>query len=314
MPRDAGRRGDPPPPPPPLGVPVVDDHCHLGLAHPAADPAAAAAGPAAGDASTSSTSSTASRPVGRPLGLDEALARAAAAGVDRIVTVGTDVESSRWAVRAAHEHREVVAAVAVHPNEAPGLAAAGRLDEALAEIDALAADPRCRAVGETGLDWFRTDRADAAAVAAQRRSFAAHVEIARRHGKALQIHDRDAHADVLDLLDEVGAPEHTVLHCFSGDAAFARACADRGHVLSFAGNLTFANADALRAAAAVTPLDQLQVETDAPFLTPVPHRGQPNASYLVPLTVRCLAAVTGTEIDALASALHATTRRVYGDW
>lgn len=299
MARDAGRRGDPPPPPEPLAIPVVDDHCHLDLAHPAGEPQDD------GDSAGSGA---------QPLGLDEALARAAAAGIDRIVTVGTDVESSRWSVRAAHEHPQVVAAVALHPNEAPRLAAAGRLDDALAAIDALAADPRCRAVGETGLDWFRTDRADPAAVAAQRRSFAAHVEMARRHGKALQIHDREAHADVLDLLDEVGAPEHVVLHCFSGDAAFARACADRGYVLSFAGNLTFGNADALRAAAAVTPVDQLQVETDAPFLTPIPYRGRPNASYLVPLTVRRLAEVTGSEIDALATTLTATTRRLYGDW
>jgi TatD DNase family protein len=292
--RDAGRRGDPPPRPEPLAVPVVDDHCHLDLAHPDA---------AAGDDEAS-----------RPLTLDAALAAAAACGIDRIVTVGTDVESSRWAVRASHDHANVVAAVALHPNEAPRLAATGELDDALAVIDGLAADPRVRAIGETGLDWFRTDDADPAAVAAQRRSFAAHVEIARRHGKTLQIHDRNAHADVLDLLDEVGAPPHTVLHCFSGDAAFARACVDRGYVLSFAGNLTFGNADSLRAAAAVTPVDQLQVETDAPFLTPMPYRGRPNASYLIPLTLRRLAEVTGSEIDALAAAVNRTTQTLYGDW
>lgn len=295
MARDAGRRGDPPPPPEPLTVPVVDDHCHLDLAHP---------GPDEADEDGAA----------RTLGLAAALAAASAAGIDRIVTVGTDVASSRWAVQAAHSDDRVVAAVALHPNEAPGLAATGQLEAALAEIDSLAADPRVRAIGETGLDWFRTDPAEPAAAAAQRYSFAAHLDIARRRGLAVQIHDREAHADVLDVLDEVGVPPHTVLHCFSGDAAFARVCAHRGYVLSFAGNLTFGNADALRAAAAVTPIDQLQVETDAPFLTPMPYRGRPNASYLVPWTLRALARVTGRDIEELAHALNRTTRTVYGDW
>ncbi len=292
MSRSAGRRGDPPPAPDPLPIPVADGHCHLDLAH-------------AGNPDTPQ----------QALDLGAALDRAVAVGIDRVVTVGTDLASSAWSMRCAQQDRRVVAAVALHPNEAPLLAAHGQLDDALAQIDALAgSDARVRAVGETGLDRFRTDHADAAAAGAQRESFATHIRIANRHGLTLQIHDRDAHAEVLDVLDEIGAPQRTVLHCFSGDAGFARACVERGYVLSFAGNLTFGNADALRAAAAVTPIDQLQVETDAPFLTPMPYRGRPNASYLIPLTVRRLAEVKQVDVDELCAALSATADRLYGPW
>lgn len=292
MSRTSGRRGGAPPAPEPLTVPVADDHCHLDLAH--GDPE--------------------STPEGA-LGVVEALDRAASAGIDRILTVGTDLASSTWSVRCAEQQPRVLAAVALHPNEAPLLAARGELDDALAGIDRLAgSSPRVRAVGETGLDRFRTDHDDRAAATAQRDSFAAHIEIARRRGLVLQIHDRDAHPEILDVLDRVGAPEQVVLHCFSGDAGFARACVDRGYVLSFAGNVTFANAEDLRAAAAVTPVGQLQVETDAPFLTPVPYRGRPNASYLVPLTVRRLAEVKQMDVDQLCTALSATAERLYGPW
>jgi TatD DNase family protein len=196
----------------------------------------------------------------------------------------------------------------VHPNEAgAGLAD----DDALAEIDRLAALPRVRAVGETGLDRFRTGPEG---WAAQEASFRAHVRIAKEHGAALVVHDRDAHQEVLRVLDDEGAPEHVVMHCFSGDAAFASACVQRGYVLSFAGTLTFGSAGSLREAAALTPLDQLLVETDAPFLTPVPYRGRPNASRLVPHTVRALAEVTGVEPARLCDALTRTAERVFGPW
>ncbi|MSW65330.1 MAG: AraC family transcriptional regulator, partial [Actinobacteria bacterium] len=183
--------------------------------------------------------------------------------------------------------------------------------EARAEIDRLAALPRVRAVGETGLDRFRTGPEG---WDAQEASFRAHIAIAKRHGIALVIHDRDAHPEILRVLDDVGLPEHTVFHCFSGDAAFARQCLDRGAVLSFAGTLTFGNAGYLREAAALAPADQLLVETDSPFLTPVPHRGRPNASRLVPHTVRALAEVTGIELPALCDQLTATAERVFGSW
>ncbi len=238
----------------------------------------------------------------------DALALAAAAGVDRLVQVGVDVPSSRWGVRVAEEHPGVVATVALHPNDAPRLA---DLDGALREIERLAAHPRVRGIGETGLDYFRTGEDGRKA---QHESFRAHIAIAKRHGKTLVIHDRDAHDDILRVLDEEGAPDQVVMHCFSGDESFARECLDRGFLLSFAGTLTFGNARQLRAAAAITPLDGLLVETDAPFLTPTPFRGRPNASYLIPLTVRALAEVTGHDLDALCAALSANGTRAFGDW
>jgi TatD DNase family protein len=208
----------------------------------------------------------------------------------------------------AARHRAVVATVAVHPNEAPRLA---DLDAALREIEALAALDRVRGVGETGLDTFRTGQDGRAA---QEASFRAHIGIAQRYGKPLVIHDREAHAAVLRVLDEEGAPDTVVMHCFSGDADFAAECVRRGFLLSFAGTVTFANAGALREAATVTPLDQILVETDAPYLTPMPYRGRPNASYLVPLTVRALAEVKGVDVEELAAALSANGERVFGPW
>jgi TatD DNase family protein len=166
-------------------------------------------------------------------------------------------------------------------------------------------------VGETGLDRYRTGPDG---WAAQEASFRAHVRMAKRHGLALVVHDRDAHDEILRVVDDEGAPEHVVMHCFSGDAAFATACVERGFVLSFAGTLTFANAAYLREAAALTPVEQLLVETDSPFLTPVPFRGRPNASRLVPHTVRALAEVTGVELEELCAHLTATAERVFGSW
>ena len=217
----------------------------------------------------------------------EAIDAAVAVGVRRIVQIGCDLRRATWAVEAARTHPEVVAGVALHPNEAPRLAAAGGLDAALAAIGELAAvHPRVRAVGETGLDHYRTGPEGRAAQVA---SFAAHIDLAKRLGKTLVIHDRDAHQEVLDVLDAEGAPERWVMHCFSGDAGFARACLDRGAYFSFAGTVTFKNAAPLRNALVVTPTDRLLVETDAPYLTPHPYRGRTNASYLVPMTVRAMA-------------------------
>jgi TatD DNase family protein len=276
-----------PPAPEPLPLPVVDDHCHLDIPASSRDEAAEE----------------------RSLGV--ALAAAAAVNVPRAVQVGYDVESSRWSVEAAASHPQLLAGVAIHPNEAPRLAVRGRLDAAYAEIEALAAHPRVRVIGETGLDTYRTGPDGATA---QEESFRRHIDLAKRTGKALQIHDRDAHADVLRILAEEGAPERTVLHCFSGDAEMARECVRRGYVLSIAGTVTFGNAKALREAVAVAPLELLQVETDAPYLTPTPHRGRPNGSYLVPLTVRAVAETRGCDVAELCLALAATAERLYGPW
>ena len=271
-----------PPPPEPLPMPVADTHCHLDLADET-----------------------------EPWPVEEALAAASAVGVPRVVQVGCNREGARWAVECAAAYDAVVATVALHPNEAPRLGRRGELDEALAEVDELAARPRVRAVGETGLDYFRTGP-DGRQL--QESSFRTHIAMAKKHGKALVIHDRDAHADVLRVLDEEGAPDVTVFHCFSGDSAMARHCAERGWYLSFAGTVTFKNADPLRDALAATPLERLLVETDAPYLTPSPYRGRPNASYLVPLTVRAMAEVLRVPDERLCAALADNTGRAFGTW
>ena len=232
-------------------------------------------------------------------------------GVDRVVQVGVDLASSRWSARLAREHAGVLAAVALHPNEAPALCKSGELDEALRVIEALAREERVRAIGETGLDTYRTGEEGRDA---QEVSFRAHIAIAKATGRALVIHDRDAHEDVLRVLIEEGAPERVVLHCFSGDERFAAECVRRGYMLSFAGTVTFKNAAYLREAARLTPLDQLLVETDAPFLTPMPYRGRPNAPYLVPLTVRSLAATLGRDLDEVCASISANGERVFGPW
>jgi TatD DNase family protein len=266
------RNGEPPPLPDPLPAPVFDSHCHL-------------------DA----------------MGVDigQSLAAARSVGVVRVVTVGDTLESSRWCATTAATHDEVMAAVAVHPNEVGGI------DEStwdgLAELAAL---PQVRAVGETGLDFYR----DRVAPAEQEAAFRRHIALAKEVGKALVIHDRDAHDAVLRVLDEEGAPEWTVFHCFSGEVEMARKCVKAGYVLSFAGALTFKNAGTLREAAAVVPLDQMLVETDAPFLTPAPYRGRPNAPYLVPLTVRALASVKSVHIEQLCEDVTRTGERVFGAW
>lgn len=236
------------------------------------------------------------------------IAAATRVGVDRFVQVGVDVDSSNWAATLAASERAVLATVALHPNEAPRLS---DLDGALSAIAELAQHDRVRGVGETGLDYFRTS---GPGLAAQERSFRAHIALAKRVDKALVVHDRDAHADILRVLDDEGAPPTVVMHCFSGDAAFAAACVERGFLLSFAGTVTFKNAPHLREAAALTPPSQILVETDAPYLTPMPHRGKPNSSYLIPLTVRALAEVKGMPLDELCQAISANGERAFGPW
>jgi TatD DNase family protein len=252
-------------------VPALDSHCHLDLME---------------------------------VDVATAVEQATAVGIARMVTVGIDLATSQWQVDLATLHDEVYAAVAVHPNEVL------RADEGAWEgIASLASDPKVVAVGETGLDHFRTGPDG---WKAQEESFRRHIAIAKSAGKALVIHDRDAHDDCLRVLDDEGAPDNVVFHCFSGDADFANRCADHGYLMSFAGNLTFANAQALRDAAAAAPLDLLLVETDAPFLTPMPFRGRPNAPYLVPLTVRALADVRGIDEAEMAAAVTANAARVFG--
>lgn len=241
----------------------------------------------------------------------EHLDRASSVGVRGVVQVGGDLESSRWSAEVAAREPRVLAAVALHPNEAPRYAASGQLHEALAEIDELASRPRVRAVGETGLDYFRTEGDD---LRFQHESFEAHIYIAKKHGIALQIHDRDAHDDVIETLLRVGAPEHTVFHCFSGDAAMARVAADHGWYLSFAGTVTFKNAGYLREALEVIPRARILIETDAPYLTPHPLRGRPNAPYLIPITLRAMAAHLETDVTMLAAQITSNTEQVYGTW
>ena len=265
--------------PEPLAVPVYDNHCHLEIED------------------------------GEGMSLDEQLLRAGEVGVAGVVQAGGDIDSSRWSAWAAASHPRVLAAVAIHPNEAPAYAEQGMLDEAIAVIDELAALPRVRAIGETGLDFFRTE---GEGLPAQFESFEEHIALAKKHGIAMQIHDRDAHEAVLETLERVGAPERTVFHCFSGDADMARIAADRGYWLSFAGNVTFKNAQNLRDALAVTPRERILVETDAPFLTPTPFRGRPNAPYLVPVTVRFMAEELGLDLDEFCAQVASNTLAVYG--
>jgi len=266
-----------PPTPEPLPLPVADSHCHLDIAD------------------------------GEWLETRAAIDLARSVNVTRIVQIGCDLPGARWAVAAAAEHPELIAGVALHPNEAPRVE---DLDAAVAEIEALAgAHDKVRAVGETGLDHFRTGEEGRAV---QQESFRRHIDLAKRLDKTLVIHDRDAHDEVLRIVDEEGAPDRWVMHCFSGDVDVARACLDRGAHLSFAGTVTFKNAASLRNALVITPLDRILVETDAPYLTPIPFRGRPNASYLVPHTVRAMAEVRGDDLGGLCLAINDNTERAFG--
>jgi TatD DNase family protein len=266
------------PPPEPLPAEALDSHCHLEM-------------------------------VDRPV--DEVMAAARAAGITRVVTIGTDLASSNWAAQCAYGHADVYAAVAVHPNETVAAASfPAQREEVLAQISELALLERVRAIGETGLDYYR----EYASPVVQRDWFRAHIAIARQARKALVIHDRDAHQDVLDILEAEDPPEKVIFHCFSGDAAMAKHCAEAGYVMSFAGNITFKNAGALREAAAAAPVELLLVETDAPFLTPVPYRGKPNSPAMVAHTVRALADIKQIGVADLCAQLTATGERMFGPW
>jgi TatD DNase family protein len=309
-----------PPAPQPLPHPVVDGHTHLDHARHGED---------AVDVAT-------------------ALREAGEVGVTRMVQIGCDLEAARWTVDAVEQHRQLLGGVALHPTEASeivchttdlegdalddvepqggstaasgdrlpgnGSAASGwaALDAAFAEIEKLAGHPRIRVVGETGLDHYWIS--DSAGRYAQEVSFRRHIDLAKRLGKVLQIHDRDAHDDVLRVLHDAGAPERTVFHCFSGDVGMARHCAEQGWYLSFAGTLTFKNAVPLREALQAVPLEQVLVETDAPYLAPAPYRGKTNAGYLVPLTVRCMAEVLDRDLVEVCAVLDETSTRLYGPW
>lgn len=271
-----------PPAPKPLRTPVYDNHTHLEIAD--------------GE---------------NPLPPEVSLDMAVSVGIAGVVQVGTDLETSQWSADLADRDARVLAAVAIHPNEAPRLHDRGLLDDHIDGIAALASRDRVRAIGETGLDFFRTDEDGREP---QLRSFEAHIDIAKQHGLALQIHDRDAHGAVIDTLLRVGAPERTVLHCFSGDAEFARICADNGWFMSFAGTVTFGNATGIREALTIAPRDRILVETDAPFLTPTPFRGRPNSSYMIPYTLRFMAEHLDVDVDELAVDIARNTESVYGSW
>ncbi|MBP2411576.1 TatD DNase family protein [Arthrobacter stackebrandtii] len=268
------------PAPEPLPVPVYDNHTHFDF----------------GDS---------------PVDLAAALDAAEAVGVAGAVQVGCDLPSSRFTVAAVDADPRVLGAVAIHPNDAPELAAAGALEDALAEIDSMAAHPRIRAIGETGLDYFRTGEEGRAA---QHHSFRSHLEMAKARDLALQIHCRDAHEDVLAVLAEVGAPSRLVFHCFSGDAELAQICNENGWYMSFAGTTTFKNAQNLRDALAVADPALVLAETDAPFLTPHPFRGRVNASYMLPYTVQYMAQMKEIELSEMCLQLSKNTRAVYGSW
>jgi TatD DNase family protein len=235
------------------------------------------------------------------------LADAAAVGIDRVVQVGYSAEQSIWSVKCAESFvGQVVAAVALHPNEAPVVE---DLEKDLKIIEELAANPRVRAIGETGLDFFRTpeELRDK-----QKYSFARHIKIAKQHNKALVIHDRDSHRDVLDLLIKEGAPEKTIFHCYSGDAQMAKECIANKYILSFAGTVTFKNAPELREAVVLVPIDQILVETDSPFLAPMPNRGALNTPAQIPNTLRLMADLRGESVDYLAGAISENAERIFG--
>ena len=273
---------EPAPLPEPLPVPTVDAHAHIEIVTDAAP------------------DSDAVRKV-----LDDAKS----VNVDRIVQVGYSAEQSQWCVDMANAFPgRVLAAVALHPNEAPIVK---DLEADWAIIEKLAQEPRVRAIGETGLDYFRTPPE---LRSRQQESFKWHIDLAKRTKKALVIHDRDSHEDVLSVLREVGAPEKTVFHCFSGDVEMAKICIDRGYILSFAGTMTFKNAPALREAVKLVPHDQLLVETDSPFLAPAPHRGALNTPAQIATIVRAMAAERDEDVAELATALSQNAERIFGSF
>ena len=267
-----------PPPDPPRLSPLIDAHTHLDAcgANDAAD-------------------------------VHAIVDRAAAVGVTAVITIADDLESARWATRAADWDPRVYAAVALHPTRADALS-----DDARAEIERLAAHPRVVSIGETGMDLFWPGKLEGCAdPAVQREAFAWHIDLAKRTGKPLMIHNRDADAEVLDVLRSEGAPETVIFHCFSSGAGLARACADAGWLVSLSGTVSFKNARELREAVPLVPTEQLLVETDAPFLTPHPYRGAPNAPYCLPYTVRSLAELIERAAEEVAEITTGNARRAY---
>lgn len=278
--RDLDRQ--PAPLPDALPVPCIDSHAHLEIV----------------------TNTDPDHPE-----IKRVLDEAASVGINRVVQVGYSAEQSEWSVRCAEKwNTQVLAAVALHPNEAPVVE---DLEKDLAVIDRLASHPRVRAIGETGLDFFRTEPA---LQDRQIYSFKRHIEIAKRHKKALVIHDRDAHRAVLDVLDSEGAPDTTIFHCYSGDAEMASECIEKGYVLSFAGTVTFKNAPQLREAVKLVPPTQLLVETDSPFLAPMPHRGSLNTPAQIPHIVRFIAQERGDDLTELTTALSDNAERIFGSF
>ena len=268
-----------------LEVPIYDNHCHLEFVF---DEAVGA------------------MPWKENLDISEAV------GIRGVVQVGVTLESSKWCAELATLDKRVLAAVAIHPNEAPLYADINSLDEAIAEIEHLAAAPRVRAIGETGLDFFRTE--GDLGIKLQQHSFEQHIRIAKENDLALMIHDRDAHDEVVATLLRVGSPEKVVFHCYSGDTALANICAENGWYMSFAGNITIKRNQHLRDALMIAPKELILVETDAPFLAPEPYRGRPNAPYLTPITARFMAEVRGEEINQFCEQLARNTENVYGSW
>jgi TatD DNase family protein len=247
-----------------------------------------------------------------PLSVQDHVEKMQQVGMLGAVQVGVTLESSIWSSEVASSEPMLLAAVALHPNEAPLYGSKAKLDAAISGIAELAAKPRVRAIGETGLDFFRTEGDQELAL--QMHSFREHIAIAKEFNLALQIHDRDAHEDVVKTLLDVGAPERTVFHCYSGDLELAEICKANGWFLSFAGNITFKKNQHLRDSLLAVPRSQILIETDAPFLTPEPLRGRPNAPYLVPHTLRFIAELTGDDVDELAEQLNENTVGVYGSW
>ena len=245
------------------------------------------------------------------MSVEDSLAKAKAVGITGIVQVGVDVPSSRWAVKTAKEFSQIHATVALHPNDAPLIAlekGESALDEAIAEIAELAKEDVVRAIGETGVDFFRTSEEGRAF---QEKSFRAHIQIANKLNKPVMVHDRDAHLDALRILDDEKA-QQVIFHCFSGDKEFAQELVKRGWYLSFAGTCTFKNAQSLRDALQVTPLENVLVETDAPFLTPMPYRGYPNSSYMIPLTLATMAKEMNVDINTVADATRTNAEKLFG--
>jgi TatD DNase family protein len=278
----ADRNVDHPPLPEPLPVAVYDNHAHLEIAD--------------GE---------------NPLDYHQHLDLASSVGVAGAIQVGTTVDTSVWSAEIASREPRILAAVALHPNEAPQLAAAGQFDDAMAEIEKLAPLPRVVAIGETGLDYYRTDKDG---VDAQRDSFIEHIRLAKKYNLALQIHDRDAHEDVVKILLKEGAPDRTVFHCYSGDEELAATLNEHGWYASFAGTVTFSNAKAIKRALSVMDQSHILVETDTPFLTPTPFRGQPNSPFTIPYIVRYMADQLDMDLAVLCSQLTSNTHDVYGEW